>query len=325
MAGPPRRNERLLAIFLPSALLAAQVLVGTLQCYSVATLSRLGEARAGELRREEMIRSLSETGSSILYRTQVLVNYLSFERRSRGSKAHIDLSRIDLSCTGNSGRDCFRCPRDLNLENVDFSEARFVGADFRDGELSGAILRGADFSFADLRGASLQGVNLESAKFVSADLRKANLKESFMESTRMSFAKLDGANISGAIFRHNVSTSISMPLGKMQDLIAARKMINAPGPVVDFKGSLEVAVELKSFWNDRLKLGSITAVSVLDSSRTTYLDIDAGLREGFDAITSAAIVDGVDWGSALNPGVGLEPTTLLPFSVQDSSYKGIQP
>ena len=80
-----------------------------------------------------------------------------------------------------------------DLREVDWRNAKLVGAD-----LSGALLYGADLSNADLTGALLVGADLYGATLSGAVLRDADLRNAKLRAVALSNADLTGADLSDA-------------------------------------------------------------------------------------------------------------------------------
>jgi uncharacterized protein YjbI with pentapeptide repeats len=121
----------------------------------------------------------------------------------------------------------------VNLEGLDFSQARFDGADlnranlhegnftratFRKANLQEAIAgfarcAGADFSEAALPGANLRYADLQDARFASASLTDADLRAANLCGADLSAATLTGANLDLARADHRTRfpTGLTLP------------------------------------------------------------------------------------------------------------------
>lgn len=317
----PTKRERLVVFVITATILFVQVVVATFQYISVASLANLGEARANQIRREEMIRALYEPHGHIRVKMQVLSDFIAFERGTRKSKAFIDLARVDLSCTGNHKRDCFRS-EGINLKQIDFTGARFRGASLSNADFSRSILQGADFSGADLHNARLRKLNLDRSKFNSADLRGADLSEASMILADLTLARLDGASISGARFRNKLKLAYSLPLSSMRDLILLRQA--AVGIKSNSVTALESAINIKRFF---VAEETLARFKEFDTADARFIPIDPNLLGDLDAITSAAIVDRTIWGLLLRKQkeAPIADSTLFPFSSQQVSEMGRTP
>ena len=84
---------------------------------------------------------------------------------------------------------------EANLIGVDLSKADLIGAD-----LSRAILSLANLSFADLSEADLSGADLSGASLGEANLSRANLSFADLSGADLSEANLGGANLRGSGF-----------------------------------------------------------------------------------------------------------------------------
>jgi uncharacterized protein YjbI with pentapeptide repeats len=133
----------------------------------------------------------------------------------KGNLSHLNLNGVKI--TGSVKPDLIR---NVSLEGVDFSHARFQAGDgdgsFNGIQFKGSKLENADFSNVDLRGASFSGtslnkVNLTGASLSGSTLKGANLRGADFEQVYfrgeegklLSFNGVDfkGAKLGGAYFR----------------------------------------------------------------------------------------------------------------------------
>lgn len=78
------------------------------------------------------------------------------------------------------------------LQNMDLS-----CADFRETDLSGAMINNADFSWSDFRGINLSGVILSNSDLSNSDFRYAILRDANFIGTDLRGANLHGTDLSG--------------------------------------------------------------------------------------------------------------------------------
>lgn len=90
-----------------------------------------------------------------------------------------------------------------NLQGLDLSYCKLVGARFVSANMSGtecvdADFAGADFTCANLRGANLRWANLRGANLRAADLSGADLYKADLRGANITRAKLAGDRLDGA-------------------------------------------------------------------------------------------------------------------------------
>ena len=101
-----------------------------------------------------------------------------------------------------------------DLSNGYLNDAHFYRADLREANFSRAIASGANFRGADLRNANLAGANLDratlsEANLSGADLTNANLDRANLDRTNFTGADLTGASFNGAnLSRTNLSSCV---------------------------------------------------------------------------------------------------------------------
>ncbi len=101
-----------------------------------------------------------------------------------------------------------------DLSNSYMNDAHFYRADLREVNMSRAIASGANLRGADLRNANLAGINLDlatlsEANLSGADLTNANLDRTNLDRANLSGAILTGASLNGAnLSRTNLSEAV---------------------------------------------------------------------------------------------------------------------
>ena len=104
--------------------------------------------------------------------------------------------------------------RRADLSNAYMNGAHFYRADLREANISrsiasGANLRGADMRNANLAGINLDGATLSEANLSGADLTNANLDRSNLDRVNFTGANLTGASFNGAnLSRTNLSQAV---------------------------------------------------------------------------------------------------------------------
>ena len=117
--------------------------------------------------------------------------YMSYVRAPQ-----VDISGADLRNSDLMGA----VMRRANLSGCFLNPSHLYHADLRESNLSGALFNGANMRGADLRGADLTGADLDRAILSDADLSGANLTNANLQRTSLIGAKLTGANCTGANF-----------------------------------------------------------------------------------------------------------------------------
>ena len=90
--------------------------------------------------------------------------------------------------------------RRADLSNSYLNDAHFYRADLREVNLSRAIAPGANLRGADLRNANLAGINLDRGTLSEANLSGADLTNANLDRANLDRANLSGANLTGASF-----------------------------------------------------------------------------------------------------------------------------
>lgn len=90
--------------------------------------------------------------------------------------------------------------RRADLSNTYMNDAHFYRADMRETNMSRSIAPGVNMRGADLRNADLSGVNLDRATLSEANLAGANLTNANLDRANLDRANLTGANLTGASF-----------------------------------------------------------------------------------------------------------------------------
>ncbi len=90
--------------------------------------------------------------------------------------------------------------RRANLSGCFLNPCHLYHADLREADLSNALFNGSNMRGADLRGANLTGADLDRAILSDANLSGANLTNANLQRTSLIGANLSGANLNGASF-----------------------------------------------------------------------------------------------------------------------------
>ena len=117
--------------------------------------------------------------------------YMSYVRAPQVNISGADLRNSDLMGA---------VMRRANLSGCYLNPSHMYHADLRESDLSNALLNGANMRGADLRGAVLSGADLDRAVLSDADLSGANLTNANLQRTSLIGANLSGANLTGANF-----------------------------------------------------------------------------------------------------------------------------
>jgi uncharacterized protein YjbI with pentapeptide repeats len=115
------------------------------------------------------------------------------------------------------------------LEDVNFTQAKLQGANFRAAQLArahleNADLRAADFSFANLDGAKLSGALLFATDFKATSLRSTNFQGAQLQGANLSAAKAEyavflGASLEGADLSHVSATGAEFARAFLQGAV----------------------------------------------------------------------------------------------------------
>ena len=90
--------------------------------------------------------------------------------------------------------------RRADLSNSYMNNVHFYRADLREADMSRAIAPGANLRGADLRNANLAGINLDGATLSEANLSGADLTNANLDRSNLDRVNFTGANLSGASF-----------------------------------------------------------------------------------------------------------------------------
>ena len=85
-----------------------------------------------------------------------------------------------------------------NLSSSYLNDAHFYRADLREADLSRSLAPGANLRGADLRSANLSGINMDRATLSEANLSGADLTNANLDRANLDRANLTGANLAGA-------------------------------------------------------------------------------------------------------------------------------
>ena len=117
--------------------------------------------------------------------------YMSYVRAPQVNISGADLRNSDLMGA---------VMRRANLSGCYLNPSHMYHADLRESDLTNALLNGANMRGADLRGANLTGADLDRAVLSDANLSGANLSGANLQRTSLIGANLSGANFTGANF-----------------------------------------------------------------------------------------------------------------------------
>ena len=90
--------------------------------------------------------------------------------------------------------------RRADLSNSYMNNVHFYRADLREADMSRAIAPGANLRGADLRNANLAGINLDGATLSEANLSGADLTNANLDRSNLDRVNFTGANLTGASF-----------------------------------------------------------------------------------------------------------------------------
>ena len=90
--------------------------------------------------------------------------------------------------------------RRADLSNSFMNSVHFYRADLREANMSRSIASGANLRGADLRNANLAGINLDGATLSEANLSGADLTNANLDRTNLDRANFSGADLTGASF-----------------------------------------------------------------------------------------------------------------------------
>jgi len=170
----------------------------------------------------------------------------SLKLTGQGKKAEGLPNSIDAFISQKNCKNCdlelisFQC---LNLDNVDFSQAKLKrvdfyatslkGAKFNDSQIQGSLLMASDLSNANLSNTTmsdsyLSGANLKSANFEGANLNKVDLQHTNLQGANFKNANLksvsfNGANLQGADFTGSKQSDINLNGANLQNAQGLRK------------------------------------------------------------------------------------------------------
>jgi len=117
--------------------------------------------------------------------------YMSYVRAPQVNISGADLRNSDLMGA---------VMRRANLSGCYMNTSHMYHADLREADLTNALLYGANMRGADLRGTDLSGADLDRAVLSDANLAGANLSGANLQRTSLIGASLAGANLTGANF-----------------------------------------------------------------------------------------------------------------------------
>ena len=118
-----------------------------------------------------------------------------------GYMSHARMPMVDLRGADMRNADFMGAMiRRGDLSGSYLNDAHFYRADLREANLSRSLAPGANLRGADLRGANLTGINMDRATLSEANLAGANLTNANLDRANLDRANLTGANLTGASF-----------------------------------------------------------------------------------------------------------------------------
>ena len=187
------------------------------------------------------------------------------------------------------------------LESTGTQLIDFRGRDYRNCDLSGAVLNFADFSGSDLSGANLSGAELSYGIFNNAKLIEADLSGALLNGVDFSGADLTGADLSGstrifASFANAVTTgctdctqTVPSGSGSGQEEPAVTGVRTLPTPIVACSSD---GNDVEVSWNEVPEAAEYSVF--LQIGRQRYLPGDLRV---ITSSTSHAF-NGMDWESS---------------------------
>ena len=150
-----------------------------------------------------------------------------------------DLTNADFGGSMRSSRETFSAKKTSVSEkrklytNIDFRQSNltnakltsdFMGADFREAQLSGAVFKIANRFWyrATLCGANFQGVDLREKDFSGLDLSGANLSNANLAEANLSGANLEEANLLGANLEGAILDRANLRNAQIDNLLESR-------------------------------------------------------------------------------------------------------
>ena len=167
----------------------------------------------------------------------------------------------------------------VDLSGADLRESDFMGAMLRRANLAGCYLNPVHFYRADLREIDLTGTLMNRANLRGADLRGANLAGADMDSAILSGANLTGANLSGAdLSRVNLDRANLTDANLTDTVFHGAALTRA-----DLSGAqLEGADFYSAIFNDCPTVGTKFSGSIV--GYTVFQNCDLSQAEGLDEI-----------------------------------------
>jgi len=167
----------------------------------------------------------------------------------------------------------------VDLSGADLRDSDFMGAMLRRANLSGCYLNPVHMYHADLRQADLSRTLMNRANLRGADLREADLQNADLDSATLSDANLTGANLTGANLARATLDRANLTDANLTDVIfhgAALTRANLSG--ANFSGADLYAAIL----NDTPVTGTKFANSKI--GYTVFQNCDLSDAEGLDQI-----------------------------------------
>lgn len=143
--------------------------------------------------------------------------------------SHVRIPQVDLSGADMRESDFMGAMlRRSNLSGCMLNSIHFYRADLRESNMARAMLNRANLRGADLRGVDLQNADLDQAVLTGANLSGANLAGANLSRTTLDGTNLSGADLTGAIFNGADLTRTDMSNANFKDSDFYEAVLNKP-------------------------------------------------------------------------------------------------
>ena len=211
--------------------------------------------------------------------------------------SHVRIPQVNLSGADLRDSDFMGAMlRRANLSGCFLNPIHFYRADLREANLSRSLMNRANLRGADLRGADLQHADLDQAVLSDTNLSGANLTGANLSRTNLDRANLTGANLTGVVFHGANLSRTNLSEAVFQDTDFYEAVFNeTPVTGAHFSGSI---IGYTTFRN--CNLSDAEGLAEVRHDAPSTLGLDTFLRSG------GGIPD------AFLQGVGI-PASLLTF------------
>ena len=191
--------------------------------------------------------------------------------------SHVRIPQVDLSGADLRDSDFMGAMlRRANLTGCYLNPVHFYRADLREANLSRSLMSRANLRGADLRSADLQNANLDQAVLSDTNLSGANLTGANLSRTNLDRANLTGANLTGVTFHGANLTRTILREAIFQDTDFYEAVFNeTPVTGAKFSGSI---VGYTTFRN--CNLSDADGLEEVRHDAPSTLGIDTFLRSG---------------------------------------------